>query len=407
MNVEIVSIGSELLRGFTVDTNATFIGRELFERGFEVSRHVVIPDEPHHLDRELRACLARSSVIIATGGLGPTLDDHTREIAAALFGSSFRYDEALAQDLARRFGEDFPTIKDQATVPEKATLLSNPIGSAPGLLFSGDSKWLILLPGVPLEMKPMFLHHVLPLLEKHVPKHPLKHTRYVHFCLMGEHLLDPLLRAWKESEPELELGIYPSFGALTLYVRAPSDQMLDRVTRDIDEKFKSYLLPFGIRHSEEAVHAWFIENKKRLCVAESCTGGRIAAKLAALPGASNYFLGGVVAYSDALKIGLLGVSEESLKNHGAVSAPVVKEMLAGLFARTEADFGIAVSGIAGPTGGTEEKPVGTVFIALGQRGNEPEVMELHLKGEREPIIEWAANHALGSLWRKIAYLYRS
>jgi competence/damage-inducible protein CinA-like protein len=404
MNVEVVSIGNELLRGFTVDTNAAFIGRELFERGYDVSRHVMIPDDPHHLDKELRASLARSSVVIATGGLGPTIDDHTRQIVAALFGSKFHFDKTLAADLARRYGEDFPTIQNQATVPQDAILLPNTIGTAPGFVFSKDSKLLILLPGVPQEMKPMFLRYALPILEKHIPKYHVKHAHYIHFCLMGEHELDPLMRRWKEREPELDLGVYPSYDTLTLYLNAPTEEALHPILSEIDEKFKMHLLPFGVRHSEEAVNAWLTENKQTLSIAESCTGGRIAAKLTSVPGASHGFLGGFVVYSNALKQEILGVSEATLQAHGAVSSQTVKEMLAGVFLRTGADFGIAVSGIAGPTGGTEEKPVGTVFIALGKQGEVPEVIELHLKGERESVIELATNRALGSFWRKIAHL---
>ena len=331
MTVEVVSIGSELLRGFTIDTNAAFIGRELFERGYEVSRHITIPDDPSHLDKELRACLARSSMIIATGGLGPTMDDCTRNVAADLFGSGFRFDETTAANLAKRYGPNFPTIRDQATVPEKATLLPNTIGTAPGLVFSKDNKWLILLPGVPQEMKPMFLHHVLPLLGKIIPKQHVVSARYIHFCLMGEHELDPCMRNWKEKNPELDLGIYPSYGTLTLYIHTPNEQVLNGIVREIDEKFKTYLLPFGVRQNEEAIYAWLKENRKTLSIAESCTGGRIASKLTAIPGISHVFLGGFVVYSNALKQEILGVSEETLKKNGAVSAPTVKEMISGIF----------------------------------------------------------------------------
>ncbi len=399
MKIEILSIGDELLKGITVNTNAAFISHALHAYGYDVCRQVTVTDEPMHLDTELRAALARNAVIIATGGLGPTLDDRTRKIAACLFGSDFHYDEQIAADLKRRFGEGLTSLKDQATVPTKAHIIQNPVGTAPGFIFTTDGKTLILLPGVPFEMQPMLVEQVIPyLLKKHPPKQP-KALRQFFLCLLNENQVDPILRELNIHFPEVEAGIYPGYGTLTVSLVSKNAAQLDAFEKELRTSFANHLYSTSSQKIEEELHTWFIANKRKLALAESCTGGMMAERLTAIPGASDYFLGSFVVYSNALKVHALGVSEATLKKEGAVSEQAVQEMLGGLFKHTEADYAIAVSGIAGPTGGTPDKPVGTVWIGTAKRNEKADISLIHAKGNRQTIILTATQTALAMLWR--------
>ena len=209
MSIEIVTIGDEILAGKTPNTNVTFLSKELSLAGHLIGRHTTLPDDPHLLEQGLKEALQRSSLVIATGGLGPTIDDHTRTIAAKLFHSPFHYDEAVAADLERRFGKTLASLKDQATIPTKAKLLVNRVGTAPGFYFSSEGKGLSLMPGVPVEMERMFKDQVLPLLS--TPERT--HLDMLHFFALIENQVDPLLRELKSAHPELDLGIYPGHGS--------------------------------------------------------------------------------------------------------------------------------------------------------------------------------------------------
>jgi len=365
MSIEIVSIGNELLSGSTVNTNAAFIAKRLSEEGWEVSRQTTLPDQKEALIAGLKEALARASVVITTGGLGPTIDDISAACAAEIFSS----------------------------LPEE---IPNKAGSAPGLIFDGR---LIMLPGVPQEMRQMFDDGALPFLLGKIP--PRKEYREaLHFCLLRENDVDPLLR---ELEPSgVKFGIYPSYGTLTVRLASQDEKELSYAKKRLEEKFakQQFFSPSGT--IEEAVHLWFVKHKKTLALAESCTGGLMAAHLTALPGCSDYFLGSIVSYSNELKQDILGVSAQTLEKQGAVSEETVREMLKGVFARTKADWGIAVSGIAGPSGGTPGKPVGTVWYAYGERGKEPAVSRFDLGTRtRETIILIAARRLMGLLWQKI------
>ena len=397
MRIEIITIGDEILTGKTANTNVHFLSRELSLAGHTIARHTTLPDDPHLLELGLKEALQRSSFVIATGGLGPTIDDHTRNVAAKLFHSPFHYDESIAADLVRRFGKTLASLKDQATVPTKAQLLTNRVGTAPGFYFSSEGQGLILMPGVPVEMEAMFKEQVLPLLASPTTAH----LAVLHFFSLIENQADPLLRELKSAHPELDLGIYPGHGVLTVTIKAPSEKLLRFAREKISSAFSPYLFASASGKIEEEVHRTMILRKKTLALAESCTGGMIAAHLTAIPGASDYFLGSVVAYSNALKQNLLYVSEKTLKEHGAVSKETVQEMLAGLFKVTAADFGIAVSGIAGPSGGTPAKPVGTVWAAMGERGKPPHVFTLQARGNRQIIILTATNVLLGTFLSRV------
>jgi nicotinamide-nucleotide amidase len=395
--IEIIAIANEVLCGMTVNTNAAFISEQLSLAGWTISRHTTLPDDPAALEEGLKEALERSSLVITTGGLGPTCDDLTRDVFAKLFDSPLRFDETVAAHLKKRFGNQLISLEDQATIPAKAQPLLNDVGTAPGLVFPH----LIALPGVPQEMRHMFLHKVLPYLKEHFPIPPDRHRETIHLCLLPESAIDPLLREIQADNPEVSIGIYPSYGTVTVFFSGAKKEQVALASQRLQKAFATHIFPTG--KIEEAIHETLIQRKKTLALAESCTGGLIASHLTALPGASAYFLGSLVVYSNSLKERLLGVSPETLRQHGSVSPEVASEMLQGLFKATGADYGIAVSGIAGPTGGTPEKPVGTIWAAIGERGKPPHIGTFQARGSRETIILSTTRRLLGHLWRQLAY----
>jgi len=372
VSIEILAIGNEVLSGMTVNSNAAYLSQKLEHEGWDVVRHTVLPDDPGSITMGLQEALDRSTCVIATGGLGPTIDDLTLPCAENIF-------EGEPQEIPNR------------------------VGSALGLIFETEDKMLILLPGVPQEMQPMFEDTVLPYLHQELPIEEKRFQETLHLCLLKEMEVDPLLRELKKLYPKIDIGIYPAYGTLTLRLRSFDKAILQKIKNQIEDAFAKHLFPSKSGKIEEAIHDWFTAHKKTLACAESCTGGMIASKLTALAGASNYFLGSLVTYSNGLKEQLLGVSSETLKMKGAVSSETVREMLAGLLKRTGADWGIAVSGIAGPTGGTQDKPVGTVWCAIGQKGKEAVTGTFLAKGNRQTIILQAADKGLGLLWQNLRF----
>lgn len=407
MEIEIIAIGNEVLAGFTVNTNAAYISQGLLSICLPVARHSVLPDDPVMLKQGLREALNRSQLVITTGGLGPTCDDITRQIAAELFNSDFRYDNDLADDLKQRYGE-LSTIRDQATVPDKANLLKNNSGTAPGIIFQDSNNTLILLPGVPSEMKQMFTEQVLPYLQKTFNNKVKCYSKQIHLFNTAEASVDPLLRQLKNSYPMIEFGIYPGQCLLSIYLivyansEVEANKLLEPSFQTIAGKFAAFRFEAPLGKIEYAVHETFIQRKLTLSAAESCTGGFFSSRLTALPGCSEYFLGSVIAYSDFLKMTLLDVPEDLLIEKGAVSSEVAAQMLEGLFSKVGSDFGVAVTGIAGPSGGTQEKPVGTVWCAVGQRKSTPFIWKLQCHGNREMII----NQSTNALFAKLLTLVR-
>lgn len=397
MKIEIVAIGNEVLSGFTVNSNAAFMSEELLKEGWRVSRHTVLPDDLKELHDGLSEALARNQLVITTGGLGPTCDDLTRGVAAKLFHSDFRFDEGVAAELRKRYGANFSTLQDQATVPSKAQVLKNSVGTAPGLIFQNEQSTLILLPGVPPEMKAMWSDQVVPYLRKRFANYPKYHYKNLNFFDLPEPTVDAVLRQLQPKYPDVEFGIYPGQMLLEVRMLTLSDNaskamsVLDKPYHELLDQFSIHAFESSSGKIEETVHSMFLKSKLTLAAAESCTGGSLAARLTKIPGASQYFLGSVVAYSNELKINLLGVPEIVLKDKGAVSEEVVLSMLQGLFSKLSCDYAVAVSGIAGPSGGTPEKPVGTVCCAVGRRNKQPKTWTFHARGNREMIIERSTN----------------
>jgi len=388
LKTEVIAIADEILKGMVINSNSTFISACLGKMGVKVDRHTVFPDDFAILKQAFTDALHRSDLVICTGGLGPTLDDLTRSVAAELFSSPFIFNEEIANDLIRRYGPSLTSLQDQATVPEKAVILQNSIGTAPGFLFEEKGKMLALLPGVPLEMEAMLQDALIPILRQKLPDQIGYHSERLYFCHLKETALDPTLRLIQKQYPSIDLGIYPGYGTLLVALRSnPLD--LSAAKEQITAAFPTYVFTSSSGKIEDALIDLLRSDKKTVCFAESCTGGLLSHKIASIPGASDVLLGSFVTYSNKLKQDVLKVSKSSIDQQGSVSAQVVQE--------------IAVSGIAGPSGGTKDKPVGTVWAAIGGKDSAAEVFKLNLRGNRQIIMLTTATELLGSLYRKIRY----
>lgn len=406
--IQVITIGNELLSGLVINTNAAYLCRELSVLGLRVDSYHTIPDDRIALKQRLKQALLESSLVICTGGLGPTLDDNTRQVAAEIFDSGFRFDDGIADSLRERYGDHLASLHNQATVPAKATVLPNQIGTAPALVFEAKSVTLILLPGVPLEMHSLFELSVKPYLEKHLPAIVKRATEYLVLTATTEDQADPVLRTITEAYPHIDVGIYAKPGALTIALSAPISH--NTTTRDLEqakelivEQFADRLVLAPRGNIEEAIQELFIQRGLTLSTAESCTGGAIATRLTSVPGASQYFFGSIVSYSNTLKHRLLSVAQETLEQHGAVSEETAIEMARGGLIASGSDYCVAVTGIAGPTGGSDQKPVGTVWIAVANRAGFALTWRLAARGPRAKIIEYSVNTALCRLWQAVNY----
>lgn len=395
MTIEILSIGNELLSGHTVNKNAAVIGQNLLAHGFSVDKVTVLPDEKTTLKKGIEEALKRSLFVIATGGLGPTGDDLTREVVSTIFETPLVYDEAVAEDLANRFGKELPSLKDQAMVLKGSTVIPNALGTAPGFILEGKGT-LFVLPGVPLQMEAM-LPEVIAYLEKnHTRSH---YVASLYLSLLSEGKVDPYLRTLERENPDVTMGICPGYGTLSVYVHGKDQNKITALRDQVAQTFKSYVFSTTSKQIEKALQEWMVKNQKSLVVAESCTGGEIGARLTKHPGSSAYFLGSIVAYSNHLKETVLGVSKKTLQTYGAVSQEVVIEMARGAQNLSGADYAIATSGIAGPDGETQGKPVGTVWSAIVTPTQTFSGLIPIKTRERRLVIEYAATYLLASLYR--------
>lgn len=399
--IEIITIGAELLNGTTVDTNSAYIGQKLLSHGYSVSEKATVSDEKEALTEILTRALEKHDIVITTGGLGPTFDDLTLPIAAALFDQELVHSAEVEAHLKSRFG-DHVSIPQQSKVPKNARVFLNDVGTAPSCILSKEGKHLILLPGVPAEMRYFMDTHVMPFIDEVLEKQEkIEHATAFLFGLT-ESEVDPFLREIQEKHPGLEMGIYPGYGTLGVTLKAKGSSV-EEARLEVFEKYADVLYADDDRRIEKALHTEMLAGKKTLALAESCTGGMIAARLAQIPKTSDFFLGGIVSYSNAFKEKFLHV--RSLATHGAVSEETAREMAEGALETSGADYAIAVTGIAGPDGGTPEKPVGTVWAAIAERGGATYAGKLKIKSRksRETIIEYTGTYVMGSLWRYLRH----
>jgi nicotinamide-nucleotide amidase len=419
VNIELINTGSELLLGRVLNTHQQWLCRRLADLGFVVTRQVAVPDTAHDIQQAVREALAREDVVITTGGLGPTSDDLTRDLVAQLLGNPLREDPAIVEQIKNYFVSRKrpmpPLARVQALVPEGATVLPNKNGTAPGLAmkiepnnFRADKKtsWLVMLPGPPRELRPMFDEFVAPLLNREFPAETPFVCRTLRTNGIGESVAQDKIAAPLQAlvAAGLEIGYCARVGQVDVRLSARGSEA-KRIVREAEAIVQKILganiYGFDDEEIESVVVRLLTARKKTLALAESCTGGGIANRVTNVPGASAVFLGGVVSYANSAKEKFLGVRAETLQQHGAVSEAVAREMAEGAREKFGADFAIAVTGIAGPTGGTAVKPVGTVFIALaGEFGT---VVERKLNSfDRATFKELTAQQALEMLRARLA-----
>lgn len=366
MSISLVAIGDEVLYGYQTNTNARFIAAELVKRGISPSGHIVVSDDPQKIAEALEQELKLGKDVIATGGLGPTIDDHTKAVVAALFGRPLIHYPDVFHELQERFGKGYPTIEEQSRQPEGAIILKNRVGTAPGLLLEDEFLFpnarLFLLPGPPQEMQDVFLNEALPriLITKEPPPFHI-------FRLLGvkEHEIDLFLRDLLKKWPGLKIGIYPSTGFVSVHLSSSDgNQPFEKAKALCESYFGEYLLPDEDDSIEASIHRMLREKGWKIATAESCTAGGLSNRLASLPGSSDVFAGGVVAYMNGVKENVLHVSRETLNTHSAVSVEVTEEMALGVEDIFHSDVSCAISGYLGPGGGTATNPVGTVCITV-------------------------------------------
>lgn len=416
MRIEIINTGSELLLGRVLNTHQQWLCRQLADLGYTVDRQVAVDDTAPRILEAVREALAAADLVIVTGGLGPTSDDRTREVIAEFLGRKLREDLTVLAHVQALFAtrkRHMPTsTRVQALVPEGATVLMNAHGTAPGLILEEPSpatasnpRLLVMLPGPPRELRPMFTEQVVPILKKQLPLPTPFVCRTLRTTGLGESMVEERIAGPLQSltQAGLELGYCARVGEVDVRFTARGDKARDLVAEG--ERIARGLLGelvFAVDDEllEAVVIGLLAERKQTLALAESCTGGFISHRLTNVPGASAVLLAGLVTYSNEAKQQFLGVRPETLAAHGAVSEAVAREMAEGARVRTGAAYAIAVTGIAGPSGGTEEKPVGTVWLALADVAGTIARRKLNAF-DRETFKYITAQQALEMLRRRV------
>lgn len=410
-SVELIAVGTELLLGQLTDTNTPYVAQRLADVGVDVRATHAVGDNRERIAATIRDILSRRDGAIVTGGLGPTIDDVTKEAVCDALGlGADLYEPALRQMEAffARFGRVMrPNNRKQAELPHGSVPLDNPNGTAPGFVaFAADGQFVACMPGVPAEMRPMLANKLLPFLVDRYGLRERIHTRVLHTIGIGEseidHRIDDLFRSGEN--PKIAVLAHGSRADVKITAKSPSpetaDAMIAPVQREIEQRLHGFIYGADAETIESAVLRLLQRRNLTLATAESCTGGRIAAALTSIPGASLSFAGSIVAYDNALKIALLGVDAAVMERDGAVSESVVLAMACGARERLRAEVAVATTGIAGPSGGTLDKPVGLVWFAVANAG-EAVARSFHFPGEREAVQARATTYALGLLWRRL------
>ena len=407
MRVHVINTGTELLLGHVLNTHLTFIARELFPLGLRVERQSTVPDGAAIRDA-MAAALKEADIVFVTGGLGPTTDDITREAAAELFSLTLHQDAKVAEAIKLRLRtRGFPMtdrILRQADVPEGAEVLPNANGTAPGLYLKRNAarrpRHLFLLPGPPRELEPMFRRSVLPILVDINKGAVAPQVRTFRIACVGESVVEAAVGPQLLALPGLELGYCARPGEVDIRVIG-SAAVLEEADKIIKGAFAQQLYTTGDEDLEEVVVHLLARRKQTLAVAESCTGGALANRVTNVPGASAVFLAGFVTYANEAKAEILRVTKTTISTQGAVSDAVARQMAEGALARTNADYALATTGIAGPGGGSDEKPVGTVFIAVASAEGETQVHRRRFLTDRESFKQLATETALELLREKL------
>lgn len=416
MKIEVVTIGDELLLGFTIDTNAAHLARELASIGVEIVHRTTVGDIASDIADAVRSALDRTGAVITTGGLGPTSDDLTKPSIAELFGRKLYRDEEIVEGMKARWARlkrtgPFPESNiAQAMVPEGATVLPNQHGSAPGIWLEDEKgRWVAMLPGVPREMRGLLADEVMPrirtLVEGQGRSIPAIKSRTLRTTGIAESALADQLGELARGFDGLSLAFLPAVESVDLRLTsrglptAEADESLERGIVKLRTAAGRYVYGEGTADLAEIVLDACRRRDVKLSAAESCTGGLLGARLTAIPGSSEVFVGGILAYDNSVKRALLGVTDEELEEHGAVSEVVASKMARSVRERLKTDIGIAITGVAGPGGGTAAKPVGMVWVALDGIGAQARCLRLF--GTREEVRQRAVQASLDMVRRAL------
>ena len=409
VNASIITIGDELLIGQTIDTNSAFIAQELNKIGVWVKRRVAVGDVWDEIWNALDEESKESDIIIITGGLGPTSDDITKPLLCKYFGGKLVIDEKVLAHVTYLFEHVYkrpmPLLernRKQAEVPDNCIVLHNERGTAPGMLFKKDNRIFISLPGVPQEMKGLMINEVIPLLKRTFVLPAIIHKTIVT-AGQGESFIAETIKDFEASLPShIKLAYLPAYGnvKLRLTIRGENKEALEKEAQPYFENLKELVKDILVADEdvplEAAIGTILKERKKTMATAESCTGGYIAHLITSVPGSSEYYKGSVVSYANEAKENILGVKHETLQSVGAVSEETVLEMVEGVIKKMNVDYAVATSGIMGPDGGSAEKPVGTVWIAVGSK-EKTEARKFNFRFDRERNIHQTSLTALNML----------
>lgn len=375
----IITIGDEILSGNIIDTNAKWLSEKLYSIGIKTTKIITISDDKNQIKRTINSSINRSDIIIVTGGLGPTNDDITKKTLCEVYSSNLIQDKKSLDNISKIFlkrGLELTKKNiEQALVPDKCKVLNNEFGTAPGMAFYEDNTLLISLPGVPYEMKSLFKDKCITYIKQKF-KLPYIYQKTIKTTGIGESWLSDIIKDWEnEIEEDIKLAYLPSLGRVKLRLTGKGEN-IDALKKKIENQvekvlplIKNYVFGYDDDELEDVIGKILSKTKKTISVAESCSCGNVSKTLTAVPGSSTYFIGGIVAYSNDVKVKELKIDKELIEKHGAVSKEVVERMAQSTRKKFKSDIGISTSGIAGPSGGTPEKPVGTVWIAYSDKKN--------------------------------------
>jgi len=385
MKIAILSIGNELLSGDTINTNAGWIGRKLTEIGCDIFQQITVPDKKVPISNALNQLIdLNPDFIICTGGLGPTEDDITRQTLFDFAGTESKFDQDYWDALSvrfKRFGMDIPeSNRNQALVPVDGDVIQNPVGSARGSKFNVKDTTLISLPGVPAEMKAMMTESIIPLIHQKGLKP--KSFRTLRTTGIPESAMIEKITPATDKDHGCEIGYYPSLFGVDIRISHAESQPVDSLSKDLYRILDVSIYGEGKESIEEVIIQLAKNKNKTVSTAESCTGGLIGHRLTEVSGSSDVYKGGLVVYSNESKMSMLGVEKDILEAHGAVSKETAESMARNVINKFGSDYGISVTGIAGPTGGTDEKPVGLIYIGLAKKGH-VKVKEFHFGTNRK------------------------
>ncbi|MBP6619063.1 MAG: competence/damage-inducible protein A [Leadbetterella sp.] len=403
---EVITIGDEILYGQITDTNSKWISEELDKIGIKTIRKSSVGDQKKEILNILDESLQRADIVLITGGLGPTKDDITKKTLAEYFNDELvinPHAEEFVRDFFEKRGRPFTELnRQQAAIPSRCTYLHNATGTAPGMWFDHNGKVIVSMPGVPLEMKYLVSKEVIPRLKSKFELPEIVH-KIIRTIGLGESFLAERIENWEDSLPEhIKLAYLPSFGEVKLRLtgigenRSSVEEQIEVEVKKLIPLIEEHIFSFENEEIEKSIGRILNESESTLSVAESCTGGYLSHLLTSIPGSSAYFMGGVVSYSNEAKTNVLKVKQETLTKFGAVSEQTVIEMAEGVKNLLKTTYGIATSGIAGPDGGSDEKPVGTVWLAVTD-GKQTLTKKLSLGKIRIVNIEYSAKAALNFL----------